>query len=402
MKILQVNCVYKKGSTGKITFDLHKGLLDEGIDSVVCYGRGSLIKEDYVYKICSEWYSRLNNALSRISGVMYGGCYLSTNKVISIIKKEKPDVVHLQCINGYFVNIYRLVDWLKVNHIRTVLTLHAEFMYTGGCGYAIECKQWCNPKGCGQSIKCPRWRSETGSMFFDGTSKMWKKMKDAFEGFDENLLITSVSPWLMNRAKSSLILGNKRHKVVYNGLDTSVFHPYIRTKNDTPTVFHASPAFIDDPTHIKGGYYILELAKRMPNVNFVIAGNHTINGEVPNNVTLLGSVMNQARLAKLYSDADLTVIASKRETFSMICAESLCCGTPIVGFKAGAPEQISLSEYSEFVEYGDIDGLESVVKKWLDKPKSCEIAKNAAIVYDKKVMVQRYIDLYIKLKEGRL
>ena len=28
MKVLQVNCVYKKGSTGKITYDLHKGLLD--------------------------------------------------------------------------------------------------------------------------------------------------------------------------------------------------------------------------------------------------------------------------------------------------------------------------------------------------------------------------------------
>lgn len=26
MKVLQVNCVYKKGSTGKITYDLQKGL----------------------------------------------------------------------------------------------------------------------------------------------------------------------------------------------------------------------------------------------------------------------------------------------------------------------------------------------------------------------------------------
>ena len=100
MKVLQVNCVYKKGSTGKITYDLHKGLLDAGINSVVCYGRGALVKEPRVYKTCPEWYSKLNNAWSRVTGIMYGGCFFSTDKLISIIKKEKPDIVHLQCING--------------------------------------------------------------------------------------------------------------------------------------------------------------------------------------------------------------------------------------------------------------------------------------------------------------
>ena len=39
MKVLQVNCVYDYGSTGKITKDLHEGLIKRGIDSVVLYGR---------------------------------------------------------------------------------------------------------------------------------------------------------------------------------------------------------------------------------------------------------------------------------------------------------------------------------------------------------------------------
>ena len=41
----------------------------------------------------------------------------------------------------------------------------------------------------------------------------------------------------------------------------------------------------------------------------------------------------------------------------MIVAESLCCGTPVVGFKAGAPEQITIKEYSEFSEFGNIEIL---------------------------------------------
>ena len=51
MKVLQVNVVYKNGSTGKITADIHTELLKNGIESVVCYGRGSKVDEPYVF-IC--------------------------------------------------------------------------------------------------------------------------------------------------------------------------------------------------------------------------------------------------------------------------------------------------------------------------------------------------------------
>lgn len=139
MKILQINNVYKKGSTGKITYDIHQELQRRGIESVVCYGRGQKVDEINVHKTCGEFYSKINNIWSRITGIMYGGCFFSTNRLISIVKKEKPDIVHLQCLNGYFVNIYRLINWLKKNKIKTVLTLHAEFMYTGGCGHSIGC-----------------------------------------------------------------------------------------------------------------------------------------------------------------------------------------------------------------------------------------------------------------------
>ena len=361
------------------------------------------MKDSDVYKTCTEKYSKLNNALSRITGVMYGGCFFSTNKLISIIKRENPDIVHLQCINGYFVNIYRLVNWLKKHHIKTVLTLHAEFMYTGGCGYSIDCDQWSTHVGCGHS-GCPRWRSETKSLFFDRTKTMWEKMKIAFEGF-ENLKVISVSPWLMKRAKKSTILGKFEHAVVFNGLDTSVFYKYDTEEMRSEFVlkkiiFHATPTFSLDKCHIKGGWYICELAKRMPEVQFLVAGSYTEGIVVPNNVKTLGVITEQTMLARYYSMADLTLLVSQRETFSMICAESLCCGTPVVGFKAGAPEQIALNEFSEFVEYGDLDMLERTVRKWLEKDKNNEIADTAKCIYSKEVMTKHYLEIYDKLMQG--
>ncbi len=400
MKVLQVNCVYKKGSTGKITYDLHNGLLEKGIESVVCYGRGVLVKEPGVYKTCPEWYSKLNNALSRITGIMYGGCYFSTNKLISIIKKEQPDIVHLQCINGYFVNIYRLVTWLKENHIKTVLTLHAEFMYTANCGHALECERW--KKGCGG---CPRRKAETRSLLFDGTAASWKLMKSAFDGFDEGLIIASVSPWLMERAARSPILANKQQCVIYNGLDTNVFKYYdgsdLRVKHhceNKKVVFHATPAFNNDPNNIKGGCYVIELARRMPDVCFIVAGQVTGELDVPPNLILLGRLDSQELLARYYSMADATVLTSKRETFSMVCAESLCCGTPVVGFKAGAPEQIALKEYSRFVQQADVNQLVCAVENILNFPfDRIELETEAHRTYAKSTMTEKYIEIYTKL-----
>ena len=210
MKVLQVNCVYKEGSTGKITHDLHVGLKKNGVDSIVCYGRGDLVQEDGVIRICNDLYAQTNKAISMISGLMYGGCHYSTRKIEHIIKKEKPDIVHLQCINGNFLNIYEFISWLNKNNQKTVLTLHAEFMFTANCGYALYCEKY--NRGCKE---CGNFRKITGSLFFNRTNRSWRLMRKAFINF-ENLIVTAVSPWLMGRAKKSTILLGKTRSEEHN------------------------------------------------------------------------------------------------------------------------------------------------------------------------------------------
>ena len=401
MKILQVNCVYGTGSTGKIVADIHRELSGQGIDSVVCYGRGAKIDMPNVYKTCGEAYSKANNLWSRFTGLMYGGCFVSTNRLISIIRAERPDIVHLHCINGYFINIYRLVSWLKKHRVKTVLTLHAEFMYTANCGIALDCEKW--RRGCGH---CPRRKRETKSFLLDGTARSWKKMKRAFEGFEE-LAVTSVSPWLMERAKQSPILGDKRHEVVLNGLDTGVFQPVdasaLRQRlgvEDQKLVLHVTAAFSLKPNHIKGGWYVAELARRMPEVVFVVVGSGDKEIDLSPNVINVGRVEDQRELAAWYSAADATLLTSKKETFSMVTAESLCCGTPVIGFRAGGPEAITLLEWSEFVEQGDTDALEQALRRCLSRRAArADVAAQAALAYSAQTMVGRYLELY-EAKEG--
>lgn len=400
MKVLQVNVVWRKGSTGKITADIHEELLRQGVESVVCYGRGERVSEPHVYKTCGELESKVNHAGTLVTGVMYGALGAATKRLTDIIEKERPDIVHLQCVNGWFVNLYRLITWLKEHHVKTVVTLHAEFLYTANCGYALDCEQW--RTGCG---RCPRLRAETGSLLRDGTAESWRRMKRAFEGFEKDCIVTSVSPWLMERAKQSPILAGFRHETVLNGINPEVFRPRDPARlrrelglTDEKVIFHATAHFSPDPGHIKGGWAVLELARRMPEARFLVAGEHDGAMTVPENVTLLGRLSDQETLARYYAMADVTVLTSKKETFSMVVAESLCCGTPVAGFRAGGPETIALPESSAFVEQGDVDALEARVRAVLDRPADPAVISAAGrAAYSAETMCAAYMRVYRQL-----
>ena len=54
MKVIQINCTYNKGSTGKIVYLLHDYLLRQGDDSLVLYGVGENNTDSNIIKVVSE------------------------------------------------------------------------------------------------------------------------------------------------------------------------------------------------------------------------------------------------------------------------------------------------------------------------------------------------------------
>lgn len=407
MKVLQINCVYPFGSTGKIVRDLHTELKANGHTSLIAYGRGEMPRERGVYKTASEWGAKLTHLFARISGIRYGGAPFSTRSLIALIERKQPDVVHLHCINGHFVNIYRLLTYLKEKNIPTVLTLHAEFMFTANCDYAYDCPRY--TEGCG---KCPRRKWATESYLFDRTAVSFRRMKRAVNGFPR-LIAAGVSPWSQERASLSPILDGVRVVTVKNGIDTAIFNPDApRAKeklrahyapNGERLLLHVTAAFSDEEGHIKGGEHILRLCEKFKgeNVRILVAGDYDHRILPPKNLTFLGRITDGAKLAALYSAADLTVLSSRRETYSMPVAESLCCGTPVVGFLAGGPESIALSDYTRFVPYGDVDALYTACHEMLSREAdSADIAKAAHATYAKEEMYRAYLALYKECIQG--
>lgn len=407
MKILQVNNVYIKGSTGKILHDIHTELLQNDIKSIVCYGRGSQIVSPGVYKFCPEILANIHTLIIRTGIVLnYGGNLIPTLKLINIIKREKPDIVHIHCINGSCVNVYELFKYLALHNIKTVISHHAEFYYTGSCEHSFDCTQFIDNSGCKH---CPRVFASTRSLTWDNSGRAWKNMKQAISYFNrDNLIFTAVSPWLKERSMLSPITKLYECQIVTNGVNTNIFNYRPQTsiiKNKIPKDYTKTILFVSayfNPSDIednKGGYYIIKLAKLMPDALFVIVAlRMSIAIDLPNNIYIWGSAKSQTELANLYRSSDITVITSKRETFSMVCAESLCCGTPIAGFKAGGPESIAISSYSQFVEYGNITSLKNVIVELCSLSYNREeISQTAILKYSEKEMVNQYINVYHKL-----
>ena len=63
MKVLQINCVYGTGSTGRIVESLHLYYQEKKIISKVIYGRGTKQSDLDIYKCASEFSSKGRNLM---------------------------------------------------------------------------------------------------------------------------------------------------------------------------------------------------------------------------------------------------------------------------------------------------------------------------------------------------
>jgi glycosyltransferase involved in cell wall biosynthesis len=316
---------------------------------------------------------------------------MATWKLLRFIDEFAPDVVHIHELHAYFVNIAPLMAYLKKKKIKTIWTFHCEFMYTGKCGHAYDCNEWL--KECGN---CPYLRDYPSSLLFDHTRSMFHEKRRLLEDFEQVTIVTP-SEWLAGRVRQSF-LGKKNITVIPNGVDTNVFCPRdtspLRSKYKTQkAVVHVTPNFGDKR---KGGHYILELARRMPDVAFFVVGNKKPVQNLPPNVQAVGRTENQAQLAEWYSFADVSVITSERENFPTVCLESLCCGTPIVGFAGGGTSETAPEGYGIFAPYADLPILESALHRALNGElrKKADCAEFGRAKYAKEEMIRHYLELY--------
>ena len=396
MKVLLIDVNCKYSSTGKIVYELFQKLKEERCEVAVAYGRGEAINEEGIYKFGLDLETIIHAGLARITGLNGYFSPLSTRRLIKFIENFQPDIIHIHELHAYFVSIKPLIDYIKLKKIKVVWTFHCEYMYTGKCGHAYNCINF--TKECGH---CPAIRSYPKSIFFDRTKKMLRDKKVLLKDMDFTIAVPS--QWLADRVRMSF-LKDKEIKIIYNGIDNkNVFYPRDTSElretlglQNKKIILSVAPNIMEKR---KGGKWVLRLANKLKksDLYFILVGAKKEEEHEGSNYKIFSQEKDAKKLAQFYSLADVFLLCSEKETFSMTCAEALCCGTPVVGFKSGAPETIAIPEYSKFVEYGELDQLEEAVKQFLSK-KTTEnvkiIVEKAREKYSSQIMLKNYIALY--------
>lgn len=344
MKVLQINSHYNQGGAARIAAYIHRQLLAEGVESYVAYGRGKVSEEQNVYRFNRTWEIYLSALLSRLTGVNGWFNRGATKRLLRLMDRIQPDVVHMHALHGYYLNWPLLFGYLNQRRIPVVWTFHDCHAFVGNCGYYFECRKWL--EGCGS---CPNVHGYPKSQFFDFTAWMWKRKKELFTQGDNKVIVTP-SDWLTGEAEKSYF-GKYKCVTIHNGIDShNTFYPRDKKECRKKHGYQPEDKIVlgiavgySDPR--KGAKYMLQLAKDLPDAKVILIGWDQANDEILKglaNVEALPATESADALAEYYSLADVFVLTSLAENYATVNLEAMACGTPVVGFDCGGtPEQLT-------------------------------------------------------------
>lgn len=393
MRVVQINSVVGQGSTGKLISSISDRMNEKGIENYICYGIGSSSREN-AFKFENDLYLKCNILKTRLLGRHGFYSQYATRRLIKKLEELKPDVVHIHQIHGHYLNIRILADYINARKIPVVITMHDCWMYTGHCTHytAEKCSKW--KSGCGG---CTQRRAYPDSYFFDRSKKNWLDKREIFLSF-ENVVYVCVSGWLENEARQSF-LRTKPLTTIYNGLDCGIFQPGEKQQNKKFTILCMYGKWTD---RINNSYreYLLKKIQQCDDIQLLLVG---APAEVENgNIRYTKYMSNAVELAEAYSGADVFLNLSHEDSFSLVSAESLACGTPVIGFYSTAIPEVIGSDGScgYLVCEGQCDELWSCIEsvKANGKQAYTQACRERAVrLFDVHHMTENYINLYYKI-----
>jgi glycosyltransferase involved in cell wall biosynthesis len=171
-----------------------------------------------------------------------------------------------------------------------------------------------------------------------------------------------------------------RYRIVPNVVDTVIFHarPGFRPIRDPSTVKRILFVGILDPTHNKGVPFLLEalvkLSGRRRDWHLDIVGDGPARETYAGRVDALGlsgritfhGLLTKPCVAERMRQAAFLVLPSLCETFSVVSAEAIGSGIPVLATRCGGPEEFVTPDVGSLVPAGDSEALCAGLAAMLD------------------------------------
>ena len=400
MKVLQINAVYGFKSTGVIVKDIGDTLVNNGDVPYYAYQTANGFVENG-YSIGNKLDWKFHAIYARFFGRQAYASKLATKKFLKWIDEIQPDVVHFHNLHSNYICLNILCDYLEKKEIPVVITMHDCWYFTGKCTHysEVKCDKWQN-----SCEKCPLNKSEQPSLFLDCTSKI---LNDRVEHLLKlkNLTLVGCSEWIANEAKKSK-LQSANIKVVYNGVDTSIFVPHeseirkeLGIENDFMILGMA------DKWYAKQNRKIVEklITSQDKNTRIIIVGCDEEQKKYFKqfyNVITFGYMTDRNCLADIYAAADVFVNLTRADTLPTVNMESICCGTPVITFDCcGSPELID-KDCGYIVKEGELVGLINCIEKIRNEPLVFDVHRQHH-KFDKNECYKKYLNIYKNVSESK-
>jgi len=342
MRIVHISTSDSYGGASRAALRVHEALLNAGHNSNIVVQKKGLNSTPNVFNDSSfrgKLASILNPHIDQIAvklyradtNIYFSPSILSFNSLAKLANSLQPDIIHLHWVCKGAIPISAIPQL----NAPIILSLHDTWAFTGGCHITNDCLNY--QTECG---KCPALRSD--SHFDLSTLSFMLKLK-AFRKV-ENLTVVGVSQWITSLAQSSSILGTKLALRIPNPINTDVFKPMrkelakeiLNLPLDKKVILFGGMSCFEDKN--KGFDLLLSALQdtgySIDNSILVIFGSsvnpRSIRAPIP--VKIMGTFHDDLALRIIYSAADVTVVASRQESFCQVATESLACGTPVVSF----------------------------------------------------------------------
>ena len=244
---------------------------------------------------------------------------------------QEADIIHLHWVADF-------LDWetfFSKNTKPVVWTLHDQNPFLGGQHY--------NERYLGideEGMPIPR---KVNTIETQKENELLEIKKSSIDPIS-NLWIVTPSEWLMKESMRSSIMKKFEHRLIPNGVPLNIFKSldkkFCRQVLGLPTDKTIILFVADTILNSRKGYAFLRRAIQKvkdfdeDHVVCCAVGN---KNELNRNQALfeLGKIQDERLMAMAYSAADLFVIPSLEDNLPNTMLESLCCGTPVLGFPTG-------------------------------------------------------------------
>lgn len=396
-KLVQINTVCN-GSTGNIMKQIQIAAKEEGYETLSFYGR----RKGYTDLPCERfgsfvgfWSHVIWNTLTDRQGL---ASYFITKKMVARLREEKPDILHLHNLHGYYLHYPLLFKYLREEFKGKLFwTFHDCWPITGHCAYFTmkNCSKWQT-----ECHHCPNKGVYPISWGLDSSKANYRMKKELFSGL-EQLTILCPSVWMQEIVEKSFLKDTKS-VVVSNGIDLDIFSPRegsrVQKKYHLPSGKKVLLGVAGIWEERKGLNTFLELAKKLSGdwVIVLVGLNKAQKQKMPSNVIGIERTEDPTQLAELYSLAAVFVNPSREESFSLVTIEAMACGTPVIALDDTAVRELITEDNGILLhdpEPGDyLRALEELERKEL----SVERIRKSVERYSRKNMTDQILKLYAK------